>query len=507
MPILRLVLGDQLNYDHPWFDEVSDEVTYLMVEAYSETDYTVHHLQKLTAFFNAMRNFAQTKKADGHDFTYIHLHEHKERKSLTEVVREVVAQKDFTAFEYQLPDEYRMDDSLKALKDDLDIPVKAVDSHHFFTQRTDVADFFKGKKQYLLEYFYRNLRKKHHYLTEDGKPEGGKWNFDKANRKSYDGKVTIPKPLTFNQKQTDLQAYFDEHGVKYLGSAQQSSHWPTNRKEALRQLAHFCENALPFFGHYQDALTTESETLFHSLLSFAMNVKLISPKEVVEKAINTYHKKPKSIDIAQIEGFVRQILGWREYMRGVYWAKMPEYAKNNFFEFKRDLPDFYWSGKTKMKCLSSCIKQSLDTSYAHHIQRLMVTGNFALLNQTRPEAINQWYLGIYADAIEWVQLPNTHGMSQFADGGIVASKPYISSASYINKMSNYCSQCPYDHKAKVGEKACPFNSLYWNFLHQNRETLAKNQRMRMMYATWDKMKDKEAILKQATQNLENVNDL
>jgi len=268
--------------------------------------------------------------------------------------------------------------------------------------------------------------------------------------------------------------------------------YPINRAQTLKQLKYFCEALLVHFGDYQDAMHTDEAYLFHSRLSFAMNIKLISPKDVVNTVMNYYRKHSDDINISQVEGFVRQIIGWREYMRGMYWSFMPEYKMKNALDNHNKLPDFFWTGDTKMNCLNKTINNSLDNGYAHHIQRLMITGNYALLTQTDPDEVDDWYLGIYVDAIEWVQLTNTRGMSQFADGGKIATKPYVSSGSYINKMSNYCGDCHYNKSKKTEDDACPFNSLYWNFLDDKREQLGKNFRMGMMYSLLDKM-DKQVL--------------
>jgi deoxyribodipyrimidine photolyase-related protein len=272
-------------------------------------------------------------------------------------------------------------------------------------------------------------------------------------------------------------------------------------------LEYFCEQLLPNFGAYQDALTTWDPYLFHSRLSFSLNTKMISPLEVVQTVEKYWYVHQDQISIAQVEGFIRQIIGWREYMRGIYWAKMPEFGEMNFFGHDRKLPDWFWTGKTKMNCLKQSIGQSLELAYAHHIQRLMVTGNFALLAGIHPDEVDQWYLGIYIDAIEWVEITNTRGMSQFADGGIVGTKPYVSSANYIKKQGNYCDHCAYDQKEKVGEKACPLNSLYWHFYARNREKLEKNPRIGMAYRTWDKMGNKLEVLDKAEYYLKNIEDL
>ncbi|MDG1041864.1 MAG: cryptochrome/photolyase family protein, partial [Flavobacteriaceae bacterium] len=262
---------------------------------------------------------------------------------------------------------------------------------------------------------------------------------------------------------------------------------------SLEQLAYFNQNLLVHFGDYQDALHTEEVYLFHSRLSFAMNLKLISPKEIIDAVLDHYRLNSDEISISQVEGFIRQVIGWREYMRGMYWAQMPQYKALNTLDNNNPIPEFFWTGDTKMNCLNKTINNSLDNAYAHHIQRLMITGNYLLLTQTHPDAVDEWYLGIYIDALEWVQLPNTRGMSQFADGGLIATKPYVSSGSYINKMSNYCNGCAYKVKERLGENACPFNSLYWNFLDDKRPQLAANFRMKMMYSVLNKFSKEELI--------------
>ena len=266
---------------------------------------------------------------------------------------------------------------------------------------------------------------------------------------------------------------------------------PITRRQSLALLKHFLNYGLPCFGTYQDAMTVDSWSLFHSRLSFALNAKLLDPLEVIRAALQRWEEERGHISIAQIEGFVRQILGWREYMRGIYWALMPEFESMNFFGHTARLPGWYWSGETRMHCLAQAVGQSLDYAYAHHIQRLMITGNFALLAGVAPDEVNAWYLGVYVDALEWVEMPNTRGMSQFAEGGLIATKPYVSSANYIHKMSDYCSGCFYDHKRRHGGKACPFNSLYWHFLERHRNLLSKNPRMGTMYRVLDKMEKDE----------------
>ena len=347
-----------------------------------------------------------------------------------------------------------------------------------------------------MEYFYRDMRKKYKImmLTEKD-PEGGKWNFDQSNRKKWTGNPEIPHERGFRKEVTKTLKRIQDAGIKTMGTVDQTSfNWPTSRADSLSVLNYFCDNLLVHFGDYQDAMDPDQIYLYHSRLSFAMNSKMLHPLEVIEKVIEYWREHKDQIDISQVEGFVRQVLGWREYMRGMYWMKMPDYRTTNKLDNHNKLPDFYWTAETKMNCLHHAIKQSLDHAYAHHIQRLMITGNYALLTQTDPDEVDEWYLGIYIDAIEWVEITNTRGMSQFADGGLVATKPYVSSGSYINKMSNYCNSCAYSVSKKTGDNACPFNSLYWNFLFEKREHFKNNQRMNMMMSLLDK-KDPDDLQK------------
>lgn len=355
-----------------------------------------------------------------------------------------------------------------------------------------------------MERFYRMMRQKHHILLDEhNKPLGGQWNYDKTNRKQWEGDPGIPPFHEFGHDLSELYREIKKSGISSIGNyTPKGFHWPLNREQALVLLDHFCELLLPYFGDYQDAMHTRDTFLFHSRLSFALNTKLITPMEVIGKAVATYHRNPETIHISQTEGFVRQILGWREYMRGIYWMEMPAYRKKNFFENRNKLPEFYWTGNTQMNCLKHSIRNSLDNAYAHHIQRLMITGNFALLNQTDPDEADRWYLGIYNDAIEWVEITNTRGMSQNADGGLLATKPYIASANYINKMSNYCKGCSYDPKKRTGDLACPFNALYWNFLDDKKELLRSNRRMEMMYRLLEKIDPEELkLLKKRSQTI------
>ncbi len=507
---LRLVLGDQLNIKHPWWQSVDESIVYVLIEARSETDYVVHHIQKVIAFFLAMRAFADELRAAGHRVHYIRLDDDENVGGLSANIRKMMKTFEAGRFEYQLPDEWRLDRELSTLSAEYHPAVQAEDTHHFYTHRADLQTFFKGKKLFLMENFYRHMRKKHGVLMDGSEPATGQWNYDKDNRKKLPRTQQIRPPKVFERDASDLFEMIEKAGVKTIGRVDPKHFfWPVTREEGLELLDHFIEHLLPLFGAYQDALTERDWSLFHSRLSFVMNVKLISPAEVVEAVETRWRRNPEHASIAQVEGFIRQILGWREYMRGIYWAKMPEFASMNFFGHDRKLPEWFWTGETKMNCLRHAIGQSLDYAYAHHIQRLMVTGNFALLAGINPDEVDTWYLGIYIDAIEWVEITNTRGMSQFADGGIVGSKPYVSSANYIKKMGSYCDGCAYRHDVRTGEGACPFNSLYWHFYDKHREKLERNPRIGMMYRTWDKMdaERQNALLSQAEEYLNNIENL
>ena len=501
-PILRLILGDQLSHRHSWFQEVRDDIVYLMAEVRSETDYAKHHIQKVLGFFHAMRTFAEELSQKGHRINYVTLDDPQNQGSITAECLHHITQFQATKFEYQEPDEWRLQEQLRLLCEQLSIPTECVSSEHFLSDDALWSKVFKGKKTRIMENFYRFMRKHHGIMMDGSEPVGGAWNFDKENRKSIPKTVSIPDPLCFDHDISHIESMLECMNIQTIGNVD-SKHfpWPKNRDESLQLMHYFNDHLLPFFGMYQDAMTDRSWSLFHSRLSFSMNVKMLHPQEVIDSAIEKWKKDPENISISQIEGYVRQILGWREYMRGIYREYMPDYAKLNTFNHVRQLPEWFWTGKTDMHCLSMAINQSLDHAYAHHIQRLMITGNYALLAGIHPDHVDAWYLGIYMDAIEWVEMPNTRGMSQYADGGIVGTKPYVSSASYINSMSDYCKNCRFDHKKKIGEDACPFNSLYWHFYHRNRPMLGSNNRIGMMYAVWDNMENKEAILKQAEEHL------
>ncbi|MEO0444128.1 MAG: cryptochrome/photolyase family protein [Pseudomonadota bacterium] len=511
---LRLVLGDQLNASHSWFKQKDKDTLYIIAELHQETLYVKHHCQKICAFFAAMQSFAKALEKAGHHILYLDLDDTVGYKSLPQLLKHLATNYKISEFEYQQPDEYRLLTQLAELKLDKQITIRMCDSEHFLLPFSEIKDYFKKDKHHKMEFFYRKMRQRFTILMDEDQPLGGQWNYDAQNRNKLKQNhiEDIPSPLTFNHDVSPIMDRLRRHKVPFFGSETNTLIWPVNRKQALKLLDYFCTCCLPKFGTFQDAMTCQSKhqwSLYHSRLSFVINAKILHPMQVLEKAVDHYYRHQQTISIAQIEGFVRQILGWREYIRGVYWANMPAYAGKNHLNAKRALPKYFWTGNTKMRCMQSAIQQSLDYSYAHHIQRLMVTGNFCLLTGIDPKAVDDWYLGVYIDAIEWVEMPNTRGMSQFADGGIVATKPYTAGGNYIHKMSDYCQHCHYKVKEKVNDNACPFNSLYWHFMIQHRKQFEKNPRIGMVYRNWDKQaqEQQQATIQRARWCLKNIEKL
>lgn len=492
---VRLILGDQLNGDHRWFKEVDTGVLHVLMEVRQETDMVHHHVQKILALFGAMRRFADHLADKGHRVLYLKLDDPRNLQNIPGNLSWILQATTARSFGYLLPDEFRLDRQLQGFAGSCGRSVEVADTEHFMTTRKEFGELFEGKKQYLMERFYRVMRERSGLLMNGAAPAGGQWNFDKENRGRPPKTHIAPPPLLFDHDLSDIHSMLLDQGVQCIGSVDDEHvPWPLDRAESLALLAYFCEHLLYRFGTYQDALMPAQWALYHSRLSFALNVKLIGPLEVCLAAEAAWHNEPQRITLPQVEGFIRQIIGWREYMRGVYWARMPHFAALNFFGHERPLPQWFWTGKTKMACLREAITGSLQNAYAHHIQRLMVTGNFALLAGVHPDEVDRWYLGIYIDAIEWVEITNTRGMSQFADGGLVGTKPYVSSGSYINKMGHHCATCFYDVKDRTGAKACPFNALYWHFHARNRAYLegpvarpGTMMRVAMVYRTWEKM--------------------
>lgn len=506
MKTLRLVLSDQLSLSLASLcdvDKTRDIV--LMAETVEEATYVKHHKQKLVFQFSSMRHFADELKNNGIDVEYYSYDQGL--VSLDEAVKLAVKTYKPERIALTFPSEYRLLEKFKAWQSKFDIPVEIHDDDRFYSDLHEFKQDVKNRKQLRLEQFYRKMRVRSGLLMlANGKPVGGKWNYDAENRNPWRGEPALParkmlEPDVITQSVIKLvESEFADH----FGTLQHFD-FAVTRKQALARLKYFIKHILQYFGDYQDAMHTDSAYLFHSILSPYLNAGLLLAAEVCEAAEQAYTDKIASINA--VEGFIRQILGWREFIRCIYWTYMPAYAEKNYFKAKRPLPDFYWTADTDMQCMKTAIEQTRDYAYSHHIQRLMVTGNFALLTGIDIKQVCEWYLLVYADAYDWVELPNTLGMSLFGDGGLFASKPYAASGKYINRMSNFCKSCQYNVKESVGDDACPFNSLYWHFMQRHAKQLRSNQRLTYTYASWDKMdaEKKEAIIAQADKFLRNLN--
>ncbi|MGB1068332.1 MAG: cryptochrome/photolyase family protein [Henriciella sp.] len=487
MASLILVLGDQLSHNLSSLaaaDKTVDRI--LMCEVADETTYVRHHKKKIAFIFSAMRHFAETLRADGWHVDYVKLGDAGNTGSFTGEVRRAVQRIKPAELIVTEPGEWRLRQILAEWEETMALPVTILADTRYLCSHAEFASWAEGRKQYRMEYFYRDMRRKTGLLMAGSEPIGGKWNFDSENRKPPPSGLTLPQPLRFapDMISRDVLALVADKFEDHFGDLE-PFWYATTAEQAEQAFEHFVVSALPRFGDFQDAMLEGEKFLYHAVISTYLNAGLLDPLKLCQRVDFAYQAGHVPINAA--EGFIRQIIGWREFVRGIYWQKMPDYAGLNFFENTRDLPDFYWTGDTEMACMRAAISQTREEAYAHHIQRLMVTGNFALLAGIDPHQVHEWYLSVYADAYEWVELPNTLGMSQFADGGVLGSKPYAASGNYINKMSNHCKTCRYDVKQKTGEKACPFNPLYWDFLVRNAEKLRGNPRMAQMYRTWDRM--------------------
>jgi len=480
---LVLVLGDQLTETLSALaqaDKARDTV--VMAEVADEAAYVRHHPKKIALIFAAMRKFAHALEQDGWTVAYTQLDDTDNAGSIVGELLRRAAQTGASEVLATEPGEWRLIDKLKYAP----LKVHLLPDDRFLATHAEFEAWAEGRKALRMEYFYREMRRKTGLLMEGDQPAGGKWNFDHDNRKAAPEDVTVDGPLRFDPDATTrevlelVQARFGDNF-----GALEPFWFATTRAEALQALDHFIANALPRFGDYQDAMLNENEFLYHAILSPYLNIGLLNVTEICEAAADAYASGHAPINAA--EGFIRQIIGWREYVRGIYFLEGPDYTARNILGHDRDLPWFYWGGETRMNCVAKAVGQTRTQAYAHHIQRLMVTGNFALLAGIDPAQVHEWYLAVYADAFEWVEAPNTIGMSQFADGGVIASKPYVSSGAYINRMSDHCKSCHYSVSAKTGDTACPFNLLYWHFLDRHRDRFSNNPRMGNMYRTWDRM--------------------
>lgn len=481
---LILVLADQLGLDNPVLTHARPGIDRIvMAEVAEEAQYTRHNRHKIVLLFSAMRHFADQLSKAGFEVCYFRLAEGLQ--SLEAACAKALSQKTAVALAVCAPGEYRLRAAMTGWTSRLGIPVNVHPDTRFLADLDAFADWAKGRKQLRMEYFYRDMRKRYRLLMDGDEPAGGRWNYDAENRKGWRGQRGVPERPEISIDAVTEQV-IDEVTQAFPDNPGDLSQFAlaVTHEEAEAQFSWFCEHALADFGTYQDALAEESPWLFHSLISMYLNCGLLSPLPVCERVEAEY--RAGRCSLATAEGFIRQILGWREYVRGVYWLLMPEYAERNTFAANRTLPAFFWSGDTDMRCLQRAIEQSLDLGYAHHIQRLMVIGNFALLAGLDVAQVCDWYLGVYVDAYEWVELPNTLGMALHGDHGAMASKPYAASGKYIQKQGDHCKQCRYSPAKTTGEGACPYNSLYWHFIDRHTDYLERNARMGLILANWRK---------------------
>ncbi len=485
--MLRLVLGDQLSRSLSALDDLDPATdTVLMAEVMGECEYVPHHPQKIALVLSAMRHFARALSARGVRVRYVALDDAANTQTLGGEVARAVRELAPARVVCTDAAEWRVAQEMAGWEQALGVAVEIRSDTRFLCALPWFRQWAGARKQLRMEFFYREMRRATGLLMDGDAPVGGQWNYDAENRRAMPRDVVPPAPPVFapDDVTQEVMALVAARFPRNFGTLE-GFNWPVTARDAEAALAHFVATRLASFGDYQDAMAEGQATLFHSLLSTSLNLGLLLPRQVCDAAEAAY--RAGAAPLNAVEGFIRQILGWREYVRGLYWLHMPGYAALNALDATRPLPAMYWGAPTTMACMRAAIGQTRDLAYAHHIQRLMVTGNFALLAGVAPAAINEWYLAVYADAFEWVELPNTHGMAIWADGGIMASKPYAASGAYINRMSDHCRGCAHDVKAAVGPRACPFNFLYWDFIARHAEKFRRNPRMAMPLSTLGKM--------------------
>ena len=509
MTTLTVITGDQLSPDLASLKAIrrgTDHV--LMAELADEVRYVPHHRKKIVLILSAMRHFASHLQAAGHSVHYQRFDPETRIRSFSDAVANHCERYQIDRIVVTRPGEWRVSDEFAKLEKTMNIPVDTLEDDRFVSTPGEFAEWASDRKSLRMEFFYRLMRKRTGLLMDkQGKPEGGQWNFDADNRKKWKGRPESASPMSFAPDEVTREVIELVHSCIEGFGELDGFDFGVTRGQARQALAHFVKTGLPWFGDYQDALPDDEDYLFHSRLSAYLNIGLLDPLEVCEAVENAWQAGDVPLNAA--EGYIRQIIGWREFIRGIYWLRMPEYADENYLGGDRALPEWYWTGETGMRCLERAIGNTRRNAYAHHIQRLMVTGNFALLLGVRPREVCEWYLAVYADAFEWVELPNTLGMVMFGDGGLLASKPYAASGKYIQRMGDHCASCRYAVTERTAEDACPFNALYWDFLMRNEKMLGDSPRMRMMYRNVEKLKpaDKAAITKRANWLKENVDDL
>ena len=503
MKKLILILGDQLSHNLSSLAQANKKNDIVMLcEVMAEATYVPHHKKKIAFLFSAMRHFADELSQKGYRVHYVTLNDNKNTGNFTSEVTRAIEMYKPHALHVTEAGEWRVQQMMKDWQENFDIPVTLHTDNRFLATHEDFAAWAKGKKQLRMEFFYREMRKKYNILiNKKGEPEGGAWNYDKENRAAPPSKgLKIPKRLSHKKSQhiKDVLHLVSQKFAQNFGTLE-PFHYAVTSAQAEKELNHFITHLLPHFGTYQDAMLTGEPYLYHSLLSSYINAGLLLPIDVCRAAERAYHAGTAPLNA--VEGFIRQILGWREYIRGIYWHFMPEYGERNTLNAVEPLPAFYWTAQTKMNCVKEAVEHTRDHAYSHHIQRLMITGNFALLAGLDVKQVQEWYLSVYSDAYEWVEMPNTLGMALYGDGGIVASKPYAASGKYIHKMSNYCQTCVYNPEKTTEADACPFNALYWDFMARHQKTFQSNQRMGYVISTWKRFDaaKQSAILKKAAQ--------
>ena len=498
---LVVVLGDQLDLDassFDGFDPARDAVW--MAEVAEESTHVWSVKMRIAVFLSAMRHFAEALRGAGRTLHYTRLDEAGNRGTLADELAAALASLAPERVVMTAPGDWRVWKSLTAVVEAAGLTLEVRDDRHFFVTVREFAAYVQARKSIRLEYFYREQRKRHRVLMDDGEPADGRWNFDADNRESFGkaGPVDVPDPVFFapDEITREVVALVETRFADHPGTLDDFG-WPVTRADALVALERFVRERLPLFGRYEDAMWPGQPWLYHSHLSSSLNLKLLTAREVVQAAEDAW--RAGEAPLQSVEGFVRQILGWREYVRGIYWTQMPGYLERNALGAEADLPGFYWTGDTDMACVREVVTQTLRLGYAHHIQRLMVTGLFALLYGVRPQRVHEWYLAVYVDAVEWVELPNTLGMSQYGDGGLMASKPYAATGKYIQRMGGPCAGCRYDPALRDGERACPFTTLYWDFLLRHEALLLQNPRMALQVKNLARLSDsqRDAVTRRA----------
>lgn len=504
MTKLCFILGDQLSESLSSLaaiDKQRDVV--FLCEVMEEATYVAHHPKKIAFLFSAMRHFAKQLRTLGYRLRYTQYDDAANAGSFEKELYRAIDEEKISEVHITHPGEWRVLQKMKTLEKQLLIPLIIHEDTRFLCSIDEFTYWAKGKKQLRMEYFYRMMRQKHHLLMDSsGRPAGGVWNYDEQNRKNANLIEKFPNRLVhpIDEITSEVLSLVEKEFSHHFGQLR-PFHFAVTREQALCEADYFLEHCLAYFGDYQDAMRSNEANLYHSKLSFYLNAGLLLPLELCHMAEEAF--KQKRAPLNAVEGFIRQILGWREYVRGIYWFMMPDYANRNYFNASKPLPSLFWGSDTQMFCMKEVVHQTKTEAYSHHIQRLMVTGNFALLAGLNPKEVCEWYLAVYADAYEWVELPNTLGMALYADGGVMASKPYAASGKYIQKMSNFCKSCTYNPRDMLGEKACPLNSLYWNFIGQHEDRLKNNPRLHYAYLNWNKMNQdkKMAILIKAAEVL------